>query len=378
MGRRDGLPRRLRALLGAGTTVVVRGPAGIGKSTIVRRSLRASTFVLGQSLEPLADLPYHPLSHALTRPFAGPPAEVAADVAAELSGRTLVVEDAHWADAGTLDVLALIVGRVPLVVTSRSVLGLERDPAVALLEVPPLDDGAAADLAGKLHPHLDSASRSRLVELAGGNPLLLGQLVADDVVSPTLVDAVRSRVAALPSVTVEQLALVAVHRSPLPRPMLTAAGGAGVADAGTLVVEDDEGVMLAHALLADAIIGLVDSDTRRRLHRRLAVVCDDADAARHLAAAGDEKAAARARRTRRDDGFARPAGPAARPRRAGRGPTAEARLRLDAAAALIAVNQPSEAAAVVAGLADAGGVDPSGSGLVPVAGRLVDRGRGSR
>ena len=90
-----------------------------------------------------------------TRPFAGAPADVAADVAAELSGRTLVVEDAHWADTGTLDVLALLVGRVPLVVTSRSALGLERDPAVALLEVPPLDDGAAADLARQLHPPLD-------------------------------------------------------------------------------------------------------------------------------------------------------------------------------------------------------------------------------
>ena len=172
----------------------------------------------------------------------------------------------------------------------------------------------------------------------------------------------RSRVAALPSVTVEQLALVAVHRSPLPRPMLTAAGGAGVADAGTLVVEDDEGVMLAHALLADAIIGLVDSDTRRRLHRRLAVVCDDADAARHLAAAGDEKAAAE-----RAERAATTASPAQRAQLLAlavqaRGPTADARLRLDAAAALIAVNQPSEAEAVVAGLADAGGVTRAEAG----------------
>ena len=196
--------------------------------------------------------------------------------------------------------------------------------------------------------------------------------------SPTLVDAVRSRVAALPSVTVEQLALVALHRSPLPRPLLAAAGGAGVADAGTLVVEGDEGVMLAHALLADTIIELVDGETRRRLHRRLAVVCDDADAARHLAAAGDEEAAAECAERAATTGS-----PAERAQLLAlaveaRGPKAGARLRLDAAATLIAVNQPAEAEAVVALAGRCRPVDPSRSGVVPVAGRLVDRGQGSR
>ncbi len=42
-----------------------------------------------------------------------------------------------------------------------------------------------------------------------------------------------------------------------------------------------------------------------------------------------------------------------------RGPTADAQLRLDAAAALIAVNQPAEAEAVLARLTDADRVDPS-------------------
>ena len=87
---------------------------------------RLDTRRVGQSLEPLADLPYHPLSHALTRSFAGLPADVAGGRRRRVDGRTLVVEDAHWADAATLDVLALFAGRVPLVVTSRSALALER------------------------------------------------------------------------------------------------------------------------------------------------------------------------------------------------------------------------------------------------------------
>ena len=136
--------------------------------------------------------------------------------------------------------------------------------------------------------------------------------------------------------------------------------------------------MLAHALLADAIIELVDGETRRRLHRRLAAVCDDADAARHLAAAGDEEAAAE-----RAERAATTASPAERAQLLAlaveaRGPTASARLRLDAAAALIAVNQPAEAEAVVGPAGRCRPVDPSRSGVVPVAGRLVDRGRGSR
>ena len=106
-------------------------------------------------------------------------------------------------------------------------------------------------------------------------------------------------------------------------------------------------VALAHALLADAVIELVDDTGRRQLHRRLAELCDDTDAARHLAAAGDAEAAAE-----RAERAATAASPAQRAQLLAlavdaRGPAASDRLRLDAAAALIAANQPATAEAIV-------------------------------
>lgn len=113
VGRTAGASGRLRTLLGDEMTVVVRGPAGIGKSTLVHRALRGVPYVVGQSLDLLRDLPYHPLTHALGRPVGGAPGDVAGDVAAALGGRVLVVEDAHWSDAATIEVLALLAGRAP-------------------------------------------------------------------------------------------------------------------------------------------------------------------------------------------------------------------------------------------------------------------------
>jgi DNA-binding CsgD family transcriptional regulator len=347
----DGAPGRITALLGEGDTVLVRGPAGIGKSTLVHRALRSHRYVVGQSLDQLRDLPYHPLAHAFGRPFEGQSNDVAADVAATLGDDTLVIEDAHWSDHGTLEVVGQLAGRISLVVTSRESLAIEHGGGVTTVDVPPLSPAAATQLARKLHPSLDLDSRSRLVELAGGNPLLLEQLVSGDAVSPTLRHAVRSRVAALPSLTVEQLATVALHGRPVPRDVLVDAGAGEVLHAGAaLVREHADGVTLAHALLADAVVDLVDDDTKQAIHMRLARVCADADAARHLLAAGQYAAAA---------DVAERAAVGAPPAVAAqllalaveaRGPEAPVRLRLDAAAALLAVNQPVQADAIAAGV----------------------------
>lgn len=363
MGRAETAPGRLRTLLGQGATLVVRGPAGIGKSTLVHRVLRGRPYVVGQSLEPLRDLPHHPLAHALGRVFDGSSADVASDVAGELVGRTLVIEDAHWGDDPTLEVLALLAGRISLVVTTRSTISLESRPRVEVVDVPPLEPRAAHAVAQRLHPGLDAVARQRLLDLAGGNPLLLAQLVAGDVVSATLIDAVQSRVASLPAVDVEQLAVLALNVRPLPVDALDAAGAADVVRAGGLVEEHDGCVAVAHSLLADAVVRLVDDDTRRRIHERLAAISDGADAARHLLAAGEPLAAAeRAERVATD------ASPAQRAQLLAlavdaRGANAGARLRLDAAAALIVANQPAAAERMVSPLVELDAVTCAEAGL---------------
>ena len=364
MARNGGAPELLMLLLGDGQTVLVRGPAGIGKSTLVHRALRDRRHHVGQALEQLREFPYHPLAHAFGREFNGDSVDVAADVAAQLGPDTLLIEDAHWCDAGTLEVLGLLAGRVPLVVTSRNDVATLEHEQVAVIEVEPLSRRASLALAGRLHPTLDLGSRARLVDLAGGNPLLLEQLVSGDAVSPTLLDAVRSRVASLPSVTVEQLAVLAVHGRALPRHMLEAAGAGDALDAVGLVREQPDGVVLAHALLADAITELIDDPTRRAIHCRLARVCDDMDAARHLLAAGEHAAAAE-----HAEHAASTAPPAAAAQLLAMaveasGDAATVRLRLDAAAALIAVNQPTTADSIAAGVDEtASAADRAEAGL---------------
>ena len=111
-----------------------------------------------------------------------------------------------------------------------------------------------------------------------------------------------------------------------------------------------DGIGLAHALLADVVVDLVDDDTRQAIHARLADVCDDADAARHLLAAGQREAAAdQAERAARTASPAEAAQLLALAVEA-RGHDAGVRLRLDAAAALIAVNQPAAADSIAAGV----------------------------
>ena len=134
------------------------------------------------------DLPYHPLAHALGQAFEGPTADVAADVAAALGGDTLVIEDAHWCDGATLEVLALLAGHVPLVVTTRTPLAIERHDRVAVVDVPPLSPSAArrspasctrpstvrveleAGRAGRRQPPAARAARQRRRRLADAGP----------------------------------------------------------------------------------------------------------------------------------------------------------------------------------------------------------------
>ncbi|HST25177.1 MAG TPA: AAA family ATPase, partial [Gaiellaceae bacterium] len=120
-----------RALDGRGTVVLLGGEAGIGKTALVRAfASQAAVPVHVGSCEPLgvpAPLgPLHDIAASLGDPIAdaGEPAAVARALLASLSARgptVVVVEDCHWADAATLDVLRVAARRI------------ERIPAVLLL-----------------------------------------------------------------------------------------------------------------------------------------------------------------------------------------------------------------------------------------------------
>src|SRR5215218_8848469 len=171
---RDAELRRLRKTLrgagqGRGSVVLVSGEAGIGKTSLVRAFAREASgsarvlvgacddLVTPRTLGPFRDM---------ARGAGGPLAEAVEEVAGrdavfgavhqELAGRptVMVVEDVHWADDATLDVLRYLAWRIPglpcvLVLTYRDdelalrrVLGALPHRQVRRLGLRPLSPGA--------------------------------------------------------------------------------------------------------------------------------------------------------------------------------------------------------------------------------------------
>ena len=236
---------------------------------------------------------------------------------------------------------------MPILTTSR---GPDPFDGTALrLSVPPLSRRSALAAARRLRPELDDADQERLVDLAGGNPLLLRELGTggDPTGSPTLDEAVRSRVAALPGRDRAALRLLALRGRPAPRELLGATGTPGL---GGLVEEQDGAVWFTHDLLRAAVEGTIDQEDRPALHALLAQRSDDADAAAHHLAAGDADAAAAAAE--------RAAAGASTVERArllllavtARGDGAPDGLRLEAAEALVAAHRSEDAERVAAGV----------------------------
>ena len=190
---------------GRGRAVVVVGEAGIGKTALVESIATRSTdglrvlagacdpLLTPRALGPVRDIAQKvggPLEAALAT--AAQREDVLHALVAELAGggpTLLVVEDAHWADEGTTDVLAFLARRVrelpvALVVTSRpegagarhgalTVLGdLARD-TLTRIELESLSAGAVAELARAVDRSPDG-----LHEATGGNPFFVTEVLA--------------------------------------------------------------------------------------------------------------------------------------------------------------------------------------------------------
>ena len=230
-----------------------------------------------------------------------------------------MVEDAHWADEATLDLLVFLGRRLEgtpalLVVTYRDdelgadhplrgVLGALPQPVVRRLAPKPLSEVAVAELARRA-----GRPAAGLRALTGGNPLLVTEMLAagDTDVPMTVRDLVLARLAGLAADALEVVRLVAVvpTRAELwlleaaLRPPPTAVE-AGVA-AGLLMV-DAEAARFRHELLRRAVEGSLSPLGRRELNRRVLEVLAGApegqvDLARlvhHAREAGDAEAVLR-------------------------------------------------------------------------------------
>lgn len=205
-----------RAASGAGGAVVVLGAPGIGKSALVAEAaaraaghgVRVLTAVGVESEEDVACAGLHQLVHQLRDGIDDLPGPQRAALRAAvgladeavpglylvgLAALTLlsdaavkapllvVVEDAHWMDRASLDVLGFVARRIEsdplaLVGVTRGLddrLGGAGLPVVAL---DPLTDEVSGELLDAVAPDLGQQVRRRLLKEAAGNPLALTEL----------------------------------------------------------------------------------------------------------------------------------------------------------------------------------------------------------
>ena len=239
---RDAELRRLRESLrgagqGRGSVVLVSGEAGIGKTSLVRAFAREAAgrarvlagacddLVTPRTLGPFRDMARGaaPGLAAAVEPGAARDAVFGA-VHQELAGRptVLLVEDVHWADDATLDVLRYLAWRVPelpcvLVLTYREdelrgqhplrrVLAALPHQEVRRLVLRPLSAGAVQELAGAT-----GADAAAVLAATAGNPFFVTEVLANPGVEvpATVRDAVLARLAGLTEPTRRALELLA-------------------------------------------------------------------------------------------------------------------------------------------------------------------------
>jgi hypothetical protein len=334
---REGVLTELDSMLtevgqGYGRLALVSGEAGIGKTAVVERFCRVHSDgvrVLVGGCDPLAT----------PRPL-GPLADIAVGVGGELdrlldegtdptplfhmfvrvlnsSGRPTVVvlEDMHWADQATLDLLCFLGRRVAqtralVVVTFRddeveadhplrvAVGNLPVAPVVRRLRLQPLShDGVAALARGK---RLDPA---RLLTLSGGNPFFLTELLAaeDGELPETVRDAVLARASRLSEPARADLDVLAAVARPVARPHLTELRiVSGYVDEGVsrgLLRWEQGRVGFRHELGRTAVLGAIPPVRAVEIHDRVLAALrsraegkDAAELAYHAEAAGDEAA----------------------------------------------------------------------------------------
>lgn len=359
VGRREEL-RRLeealaRALGGSPSVVLVGGEAGIGKSrlveTVADRARSSGARVLVGFCVDLGGggLPYGPLAEMLgeladeldrstLRKLLGPAAadlgsllpgldlagrdqtdasaapfsqarlfELLLGVLARLGERRptlLMIEDLHWADAATRDLVAfwgrrLRLGRVLVVTTHRSdelspshplrpvLAELARAPRVERIELAGLSrEELGEQLAGILGRPAEERLLDEIHTRCEGNPFFAEELLAGVSAPGRLPDSLReillARADRLGEPAQRTVRRAAVVGRRVPETILTAIGGdltvpeleAAVEEAiaGGVLALDPGGAGFAfrHALMQEAVYEQLLPSTRRRLHRQAA------------------------------------------------------------------------------------------------------------
>lgn len=299
---------------GAGLLVVVTGEAGSGKTRLLeefRGRHLDIRYARGVCVNSEHGMPYAPWTELLdglgyeldAADVPGGKTELfgaVTDVMARAAAKPLVcvIEDVHWIDPASSDLLIAVVQRlrrmeVLLVLTARDdtsstlqtnlFASLPRD--AVRIELGALGEDPARDIASAVSGSArDSEVVDRIIERAGGNPLFLEELASapDPKLPRNLRDLLVARVNAFSAdgrTLIQTAAIIGVR---VPRTWLIAASGLGeergraaareAVNGGILVAEADaRGYAFRHALLRDAILDHLVPDEKVPLHRASAV-----------------------------------------------------------------------------------------------------------
>ncbi len=332
---------------GRGSTVLVAGEAGIGKTrlaTEVGHHARDAGFevLLGRSMDLVGtELPYQPFVDALrplgeslrldARPV-GSQLKVFEDTLAVLVERAaatpvlLTLDDLHWADTSTLDLVVFLAHnlddrRVALLATYRAddpssaermlrmAEGVKRSGSALLLDLRPLrDEELAAMLVAQAEAPFPPALTDAIIARSEGNPFFAEELLAaagdlNGQLPPGLRNLLLRRMHKLDRPTQGMLRLAAAAGRDVGYPLLRATAQLPEREVreslrqaiehGLLVAEQpSDNFRFRHALLAEAIYGTILPGEREELHVRLAEelarghAAPPAELARHWAVAG--------------------------------------------------------------------------------------------
>lgn len=296
--------------------ILVAGEAGIGKTRLVTEFLDSSTervetfwgvcddLIVPRPLGPIIDIALQAglqgtggvdLAPAILARFGVQPGPTA-----------IVVEDAHWADAATLDALMYFgrrVGRLPivLVITFRA----DEVPADHRLRQVigdiPIDVIVRIPLEPLSRPTVDAMASSvgrsgdEIWDLTGGNPFLVGELLGEPEgeIPETVQDAMASRLARLSDEGREVAEVCALVPGTCETSLIEAVlpnSGRGVSNAveGGVLDYERGHVGYRHELARRAVEDAIPAPERRSLHRRLGAVLEElgADASRIVHHAG--------------------------------------------------------------------------------------------
>jgi DNA-binding CsgD family transcriptional regulator len=298
--------------LAAGRLVFLEGEAGVGKTSLLRAfrdSLSPGVRYVFGACDPLSTpQPLGPLLEIA--PELDPDVARLLDAGAPrpdllraflgalrpLPGVVVVLDDLHWADEATLDVLRFVGRRIQS--TTALVVGAYRDdevardhplrvaigdlatsPAVRRIQLHGLSLGSVAELADG--SDLDPAE---LHARTGGNPFYVTEVIAGAParIPPTVRDAVLARAARLSPVGRATLEAAAVIGPTIEPALLARVVDGPAADevlAKGLLLAADHVYAFRHDVARQAVLDATEPGRRRELHARVLAALEAGDAA---------------------------------------------------------------------------------------------------